>query len=81
MVALFCIPWAANAQQSLPYSYGFEDNDLATNGWTAVVASSNSGIYNSGAYEGSYLFRFHYSESNAYLVSPLFTNFINLKAC
>ena len=66
------VPWAAMAQQTLPYSYGFEDNDLSADGWTKVTTSSSSGIYNAGtsAYEGSKLFRFHYSENPAYLVSP-----------
>ena len=70
------LPWAANAQKALPYTYGFENNDLDAEGWTAQVTSSSSGIYNAGsstAYEGEYLFRFNYSEQSAYLVSPLLT--------
>ena len=60
----------ANAQQSLPYSYGFEDNDLATDGWTAVITNTNSGINSAAAHTGSVGFRFNYNEQNAYLVSP-----------
>ena len=76
LLMVLIAPWAANAQQSLPYAYGFENNDLEAEGWTAQVTSSSSGIYNAGAstaYEGTYLFRFNYSETDAYLVSPLLT--------
>ena len=67
------MPWAANAQQALPYSYGFENNDLAAEGWTAQITSSSSGISSYAAYEGSYGFQFNYSEQSGYLVSPLLT--------
>ena len=78
MFALFCIPWAANAQQSLPYSYGFEDNDLATDGWTTQNPSglnaSEFGINAAAAKSGSYGFRFSSfsdrGESTQYLISP-----------
>ena len=78
MFALFCIPWAANAQQSLPYSYGFENNNLATDGWTTQNPSglnaSEFGIIGTAAQNGSYGFRFSsYSdrgESTQYLISP-----------
>lgn len=66
--------WTAKADVSLPYSYGFEDNNLATDGWTDEISSSSSGIYNAGsssAHGGSYVFRFYYSENPAYLVSPV----------
>ena len=67
------LPWAANAQKALPYSYGFEDNNLATDGWIlSGSTSSSTKIYSeSDAPEGSNLFKFHYSERNAYLISPL----------
>ena len=74
LLMVLIAPWAANAQQALPYSYGFENNDLDAEGWTAQITSSSSGIYNAGssvAYEGTYLFRFNYSETDGYLVSPL----------
>ena len=74
LMAVFA-PWAA-AQQALPYAYGFENNDLEAEGWTLVATNSSTGIYNAGsstAYEGSYLFRFQWSEQAAYLVSPLLT--------
>ena len=66
------LPWAANAQKAIPYSYGFEDSNLATDGWTQQTSSSSSRIYSGGnAHEGNYLFGFHYSENPGYLISPL----------
>ena len=67
------LPWVAMGQQALPYSYGFEDNDLATDGWTLYGSTSSSTkIYSeSDAPEGSYLFKFQWTEQNAHLVSPL----------
>ncbi|MCR5037612.1 MAG: choice-of-anchor J domain-containing protein [Bacteroidales bacterium] len=72
-------PWAV-AQQALPYSYGFEDNDLSTDGWTTQNPSglnaSEFGIYqnSAAAHSGSYGFRFSsYYDSGAstqYLISP-----------
>lgn len=69
------------AQKSLPYSYGFENNDLATEGWTKsceTVKSDESdaaGIYNSKSYPGhsssTYLYRFYGNTVNQYLISPL----------
>ena len=75
LMALF-MPFALHAQQSLPYSYGFEDNDLTADGWELQGATSSSTgiVENSNAYEGSFLFRFYYSEENAYLVSPVLSN-------
>ncbi len=69
----------ANAQQSLPYSYGFEDNNLAADGWTtANPYSSNTsdfGIATDAKHNGTYGFRFSsYSSNNdgydQYLFSP-----------
>lgn len=78
MFALFCIPWAMRAQQSLPYSYGFEDNDLSVDGWTLFGSTSSSTqISNTANHDGTYGFRFCYSERNAHLVSPLLTGTTN----
>lgn len=67
-------PWAANAQQAIPYSYGFENNDLSADGWELQGATSSyTGINSSAAQTGSYGFRFNYSEQSAYLVSPILT--------
>ena len=64
------VPWAANAQKALPYSYGFENNDLDAEGWTVQKTSPSTGISTSAMHEGSYGFQFNYSERDAYLVSP-----------
>lgn len=66
------------AQKALPYSYGFEDNNLATDGWTTQNPSglnnSEFGIYSSAKKTGSYGFRFSSyndnGESTQYLISP-----------
>ena len=65
------VPWAANAQKALPYSYGFENNDLDAEGWTVQKTSPSTGISTNAKHEGSYGFLFNYSEQNAYLVSPV----------
>ena len=71
LLAMLCFLGGARAQQALPYSYGFENGNLATDGWTAQISSSSSGINYAAAHEGSYGFRFNYSENPGYLVSPL----------
>ena len=64
---------SARAQQALPYEYGFENNDLAADGWTLVDCHANTGINNSAKYEGSNAFRFYYSTTPPqYLISPEF---------
>ncbi|MCR5242086.1 MAG: hypothetical protein K6D61_04375 [Prevotella sp.] len=73
LLAMLCFLGGARAQQALPYEYGFEDNNLATDGWTALITSTSSGINNAAAHEGSYGFRFNYSEQNASLISPVLT--------
>ncbi len=66
-------PWAV-AQKALPYSYGFEDNDLSADGWTTTCTSSSSGIKSGGPnHSGTYGFAFYYSEQNGALISPLLT--------
>ena len=68
-----CIGYA-RAQQALPYEYGFENNDLAAAGWVLQGAThANTGISSEAKQNGDYGFRFHYSEQNAYLLSPIFT--------
>lgn len=62
------------AQQALPYSYGFENGDVTTDGWIANISSSNSGIKSGEVkHSGSYGFTFYYSEQNASLISPVLT--------
>lgn len=65
------------AQKPLPYSYGFEDNNLATDGWTIIdPISSSTCIVKTGTYTqvrtNDYSFRFYsgYNKTE-YLVSPL----------
>ena len=73
MMLCFACFGVANAQQSLPYSYGFENNNLTTDGWSANLSSSSSGINSAAAYSGSYGFRFQYSEQSGSLISPVLT--------
>lgn len=72
LLTLLCFLGGARAQQALPYEYGFENNDLTTDGWTATDTSS--GINSNASNTGSYGFRFSYQiSSDAYLVSPILT--------
>ena len=72
---LFTFMGGAIAQQALPYSYGFEDNELANDGWVLQGANSPyTGISNpSNPHAGSYAFMFNYSEKSAFLLSPILT--------
>ncbi len=73
LAALF-MPLALHAQQSLPYSCGFEDGD-DTDGWAIYGESDGTGVYQGEeqAHGGSLFFGFRYDETNGYLVSPVFT--------
>ena len=77
---LWCLV-GVQAQKTLPYSYGFENGDLSTEGWTTFNPSGNNavefGIYDGASYESSgHCFRFssyNYDSSNEYdqyLFSP-----------
>lgn len=67
------VPWAF-AQKALPYSYGFEDGNLATDGWQIFgTTSSYTTISTDAKHTGDYGFQFYYSEQNAHLMSPLLT--------
>ena len=77
IVALFSLT-GARAQQALPYTYGFENNDLTGEGWTLQGTNNNqyTGIGQYDAQNGSYGFLFYYTESQnttAYLISPVLT--------
>lgn len=69
---------SAWAQKTLPYSYGFENNNLATDGWTTNNLQ-NVGTYKSGivyssytSRTGTYYFRFYSNENPPqYLISPI----------
>ena len=68
------LPWAARAQKTLPYEYGFENNDLTGEGWTKN-GSTNSKPYEYAKRTGSYGFRFYCTSlyPEQYLVSPELT--------
>lgn len=68
------LPLAIQAQQALPYSYGFEDNDLSADGWTRSDCHSSTGITTSSKMNGDYGFSFHWSTTPPqYLISPELT--------
>lgn len=80
MFALFCLPWALRAQESLLYSYGFENNDLDAAGWTTYFGTSHTGnngdcgISTGAKKTGDYGFRFssYYEQGQEaqFLISP-----------
>ena len=69
------LPAMAAAQKNLPYSYGFENNNLAGEGWTMNVGGT-TGIYDGSSYshESSYSFRFYGTTDTQYLFSPELAN-------
>lgn len=74
LVALF-VPFTALAQQSLPYSYGFENNDVIAEGWTLPsVNHTSTNIAAGGAiHAGNKGFQFFYGSNpvyDQYLISP-----------
>ncbi len=72
VLVMACAP--AKAQQTLPYSYGFEDNDLSADGWTRSDCHSSTGITTSSKMNGDYGFSFHWSTTPPqYLISPELT--------
>lgn len=73
LLVMLCFLGGARAQQALPYEYGFENNDLAVDGWKLNATSSSTGINSAASHSGSYGFRFYYSEQNASLISPVLT--------
>ena len=69
VLMMACAP--AKAQQALPYSYGFENNDLTAEGWTMVDCHEQSAINSAAANSGTYSFRFHWNTTPPqYLISP-----------
>ena len=81
LVALFGLT-EARAQQTLPYSYGFEDNDLSTDGWTTLNEStanaSDFGINSAAAQTGTYGFRFSsFNRDNTSYIQYLFSPELN----
>ena len=74
LAALF-MPLALHAQQSLPYSCGFEEDDDLSGWQFSGATSAQTTIYGDEQYAhgGSNFIAFYYSEQNAYLLSPIFT--------
>ena len=74
LIALFMGISSAGAQKTLPYSYGFENNDLAAEGWTMVDCTtgySSTKIASDAKMNGSYGFMFWYNTTPPqYLISP-----------
>ena len=66
------------AQKSLPYSYGFDNNDLADEGWIMTDCNASTGIMSgtltNPAKSGSYLFKFYGQNTTQYLISPEIEN-------
>lgn len=64
-----------SAQKALPYEYGFENNNLASEGWT-INAGGTTGIYKGSSYshESTYSFRFYGTTDTQYLFSPELAN-------
>ena len=74
MLLFFAFVGGVKASVNLPYTCGFENNNLVADGWIANISSSYSGIKSGGSeHSGSYGFAFSYSEQNASLISPLLT--------
>lgn len=65
------LPWAASAQKTLPYEYGFENNALYEEGWAMGGSSFSLGIVYGTGHSGEYYFQFYgTSDQYQYLVSP-----------
>ena len=72
MLTALLLPFALQAQVSLPFSMDFE-NAADLNQWTMTNCLSNTGISSSYAHEGSNSFRFYYTTNPPqYLISPEF---------
>ena len=84
MAALICLPMGVKAEaKTLPYSYGFENNDLAAEGWATYFATNLTGnnnecqIIGAAKKTGDLGFRFSSYNTNGanqqYLISPELT--------
>lgn len=77
LLTLFAVLFSvtgARAQQALPYEYGFENNDLAAEGWTIVDGAGSTGIKSAAVQNGTYGFQFYYNTNPPqYLISPELT--------
>lgn len=61
--------WAGDAKK-LPYTYGFENNDLTVEGWSRVDCADDSKIHTLLPNSGSYAFNLVQKDSPQYLISP-----------
>ena len=70
LVALLCVPWVTQGQQSLPYTMDFEDETEFGN-WTVRDNASSTGRQSAAKRNGSYGFQFYYNTNPPqYLISP-----------
>ena len=70
MLAALVTTGTLQAQKTLPYEYGFENNDLSSEGWTRNSMSSNTNINSNARRTGNYGFRFYYNADPQYLITP-----------
>lgn len=71
LILAFGLPWMASAQKTLPYEYGFENNDLSEEGWRMGGSSFYLGIASGTGHSGGCYFQFYgTSDQYQYLVSP-----------
>lgn len=65
------LPWAARAQKTLPYEYGFENYNLSAEGWSMGGSSFQLGIASGTGHSGDCYFQFYgTNDQYQYLVSP-----------
>ena len=79
LIVLFALlmPLAMWGQKTLPYEYGFENNDLASEGWTRNSLASSTAIKKGAKRTGEYGFQFYYEADPQYLISPELTGTSN----
>lgn len=71
LILAFGLPWAARAQKTLPYEYGFENYNLSAEGWSMGGSSFQLGIASGTGHSGDCYFQFYgTNDQYQYLVSP-----------
>ena len=75
LLTLMTVTAWADGAKTLPYTYGFENNDLAAEGWTTVDCLESSIIFKYRKHSGNYCFYFDsygYGSTSLpqYLISP-----------
>ena len=77
-ILFLLMPLAMLGQKTLPYEYGFENNDLYGEGWTMGGSSFSLGIASGTGHSGSCFFQFYgTSDQYQYLTSPELTETTN----